>query len=85
MRAVRWREPACSGPQAAPYRLLAVRVIDQALRDLTRAGRSSADHESARAFLDGSSMLYHWCEIADLDPARTIAHAKSLLAARVRS
>jgi hypothetical protein len=30
-------------------------------------------------FLAGSSMLYHWCEVADLDPARMMARARKLL------
>ena len=79
MRSVTWREPRFGGPDGAPYRHLAVRVIDQAFRDLAGPGPSLADQESAREFLAGSSMLHHWCEIADLDPARTVAVAKELM------
>lgn len=74
------RHPASSGSKGTPYRHLAVRVIDQAFRDLARPAGSPADQASARAFLAGSSMLYHWCEVADLDPAWMLARARKLMA-----
>ena len=51
-----------------PYRRLAVRVIEQALRDLAGRAESSHDRDSARAFLSGSPMLSMWCEVAEIDP-----------------
>lgn len=62
----------------AGCRHLAVRVIEQAFRDLSGAVGSNADQESARAFLAGSSMLYRWCEIANVSAAWTIARARAL-------
>jgi hypothetical protein len=64
----------------AGCRHLAVRVIEQAFRDLSGPG-SLADQESARAFLSGSRMFYRWCEMASVSPARTIARARRLEAA----
>jgi hypothetical protein len=64
----------------AGCRHLAVRVIEQAFRDLSGPG-VRADQESARAFLSGSRMFYRWCELANLSPARTIAQARELEAA----
>lgn len=61
-------------------RHLATRVIHQAFRDLAKSAGSSDDQESARAFLSGSSMLTHWCAVAQVDPYRMIAHAKHLTA-----
>ncbi len=61
-----------------PYRHLAVRVIDQALRDLTRPAESRTDRESARAFLAGSPMLCHWCEVAEIDPRWLVIHLRKL-------
>jgi len=80
MRGVSWRQPASSGSEGTPYRHLAVRVIDQAFRDLASPTGSPADQESAREFLAGSSMFYHWCEIADLDAAWMVARARKLMA-----
>lgn len=68
------------GSAACPYRHLAVRVIDQALRDLANPAGLAADRQSAQAFLSGSSMLRHWCEVAHLDPARIVARAAELAA-----
>jgi hypothetical protein len=72
------RSSGSAGPDGAPYRHLAVRVIDQALKDLTGPAGARADRESARAFLAGSSMLLHWCEVADLDPTWMVARARAL-------
>lgn len=80
MRRAAWREPA-SRAEGAPYRHLAVRVIDQAFRDLAIPTGSAAGQESAREFLAGNSMLYHWCEVADLDPMWLVARARRLIAA----
>jgi hypothetical protein len=60
-------------------RHLAIRVIDQAFRDLAAPAGLPADQESARVFLAGSSMLDYWCELADLDPAFVVAHARKLM------
>ena len=62
----------------AGCRHLAVRVIEQAFRDLSGSVGSRADQESARAFLAGSWMLYRWCEIANVSAARTMARASTL-------
>lgn len=72
------RPTASLGSAACPYRHLAVRVIDQALRDLANPAGLAADRQSAQAFLSGSSMLRHWCEVAHLDPARIVARAAEL-------
>jgi len=63
------RRPSLRGELLAPYRLLASRVIALAVRDLVTYGQSVAERDSARAFLSGSRMLTHWCELADIDPA----------------
>lgn len=52
----------------APYRTLALRVISLAVRDLITPGHSSAERDTARAFLSGSRMLTHWCKLAGVDP-----------------
>jgi hypothetical protein len=83
MRRVAWREPA-SRAEGAPYRHLAVRVIDQAFRDLAIPTGSAAGQESAREFLAGNSMLYHWCEVADLNPVWLVARARKLMASSDR-
>ena len=62
----------------AGYRHLALRVIDQAFRDLAGSAATGADQESARTFLAGSRMLYRWCEIANVSAAVTIARATEL-------
>jgi hypothetical protein len=80
MRGLSSGQPSSSGSEGAPYRHLAVRVIDQAFRDLANPIGSIADQESARVFLAGSSMFYHWCEVADLDPAWMVARARKLMA-----
>jgi len=65
-----------------PWRHLALRVIAQAVHDLDAPGSSAADHESARAFLEGSWMLRHWCRVADLDPAWAVDRARHLIESR---
>ena len=65
-----------TGPTESGCRHLAVRVIEQAFRDLTSAVGSHADQESARRFLAGSPMLSRWCEIATLSAAGTMARAR---------
>jgi hypothetical protein len=67
-------------PDGGPCRHLAVRVIELAFRDLASSGLRS-NQESARLFLAGSSMLDHWCAVADLDPAWMIARANQLTTA----
>ena len=66
------------GSGEAPCRYLALRVIEQAFRDLTSSDGRRADHESARAFLAGSPVLYRWCEIANVSAATIIARATTL-------
>ena len=58
-----------------PYRHLAVHVLARALRDLLKPG-SPVDRESARLFLVGSPMLFHWCRVASIDPGLVTSHAK---------
>jgi hypothetical protein len=84
MRRMTWREPAFRA-EGAPYRHLAVRVIDQAFRDLAIPTGSAAGQESAREFLAGNSMLYYWCEVADLNPVWLVARARRLMAASAES
>ena len=67
-----------------PYRHLAVRVIAQAWRDLFES-KAGSDHESARAFLCGSAMLAHWCELAELDPRAVRARVNRFIARRPRA
>ena len=57
------------------YRRLALSVIQRAFKDLTTPLCRDDDRDSARAFLSGSDMLLHWCDVAALDPARVIARA----------
>jgi hypothetical protein len=64
-----------------PYRQLALRVIDLALRDAS-GPTGSADRASARAFLSGSRMLAHWCEVAEVDPRWMAARAGIAMAHR---
>ena len=68
-------------PESGPCRHLAVRVIELAFRDLASSAGLSGHQESARVFLAGSSMLHHWCAVADLDPAWMIARANRLTTA----
>lgn len=73
--------PVTPDPDGGPCRHLAVRVIELAFRDLASSAGLSRHHESARVFLAGSSMLDHWCAVADLDPAWMIARANRLTTA----
>ena len=61
-----------------PYRQLAIRVLLRALRDVVGPNGASADRESARIFLNGSSMLLHWCHVAALDPTVVASLAEKL-------
>jgi hypothetical protein len=60
------------------YRRLAMRVIERAFRDVTPQGCSAQERRTAREFLAGSVMLFHWCRVAMLDPRRVIASALAL-------
>lgn len=80
MKHVAWRQSSSSASEGAPYRYLAVRVIEQAFRDLASPAGSAAGPESAREFLAGTSMLQHWCEVADLNPEWLVARARKLIA-----
>lgn len=84
MRRVAWRQPPSTDAEGSPYRHLAVRVIDQAFRDLASPAGSAAGPESARQFLAGTSMLHHWCEVADLNPEWLVARARKLMASSDR-
>jgi hypothetical protein len=55
------------------YRRLAIRVIELAFRDLDCA--SPDLRRSAREFLTGHPLLFLWCDLADIRPARVIARA----------
>ena len=79
MKYVTIREPSREG---AACRHLAVRVIEQAVRDLSASGASDADRESARGFLSGSPMLYRWCEVANVNAAWMVGRATRLMALR---
>jgi hypothetical protein len=72
----------CQGDDAGlvPYRHLAMHVLARALRDLSNAAGSATDRESARLFLAGSPMLFHWCRVAALDPRLVTRHAARLTA-----
>lgn len=76
------RSPVAAREALAPYRLLASRVIGLAMRDLMTCGRTSEDGNSARAFLSGSPMFTHWCEVAELDPAVVRARVRRVVAQR---
>ena len=80
MRGAASRQPVSPDRAGAPYRYLALRVIDQAFRDLASPGGSREDQESARVFLSGSEIFRHWCEVADVDPAWMVARAKKHMA-----
>ena len=80
MKAVQQDPAQCSDDGC---RHLAIRVIEQAFRDLSGVVGSRADQESARAFLAGSWMLHRWCEIANINAAWMMARAKRLQGDRV--
>lgn len=69
--------------QSEACRHLALRVILQAVRDLSGVAASPADQESARTFLSGSPTFYQWCEFANLNAAHTVARATKLMAGRL--
>lgn len=60
------------------YQRLAIRVIQLALRDLNCA--SPELRQSARVFLGGDPLLFLWCDLADIGPARVMARAGSVQA-----
>ena len=64
---------------AAAHRLLAARVIDQAVRDVRNPNGMPIDSASARLFLSGSPMLSYWCEIAEIDLNCVIDRARTLM------
>lgn len=66
-----------------PYRHLAIQVIDRAFRDVTSATGSVADRESARLFFEDSTMLFHWCRVAAVDPHWMADRAAKLTAQRI--
>ena len=66
------------GEAAVMYRRLAVHVIERAFKDITASTCPSGDRQSAREFLAGSRMLFHWCRVASLDPHRVMARAATL-------
>lgn len=68
----------CVEASLRPYRHLAIRVLERALRDVANPGGSSANRDSARMFLAGSSMLLYWCRVAALDPSCVVKHAENL-------
>ena len=67
-----------------PYRQLAIRVLLSALRDAAGDGGSTANRDSARAFLSDSSMFLHWCRVAALDPHSFAGHAEKLIVKHLR-
>ena len=81
MRRLSPHRAATADPDGGPCRRLAVRIIVQAFRDLASPAGLRCHQESARVFLAGSSMLDHWCAVADLDPASMIARANQLTTA----
>jgi hypothetical protein len=76
MKDMTLQQPICS---EAACRHLAVRVLQQAVRDLSGASASRADQQSARTFLSGSPMLYRWCQVANLNASRMVARAAKLM------
>lgn len=55
------------------YQRLAIRVIQQALRDLNSP--SPGLRQSAQIFLGGHPLLALWCDLADIGPALVMARA----------
>jgi hypothetical protein len=82
MRRLSSRQAITADWEGSPCRHLAARIIEQAFRDLVSPVGSRCDQESARVFLSGSSMLSHWCAVADLDPAWLVARAAKLTTAQ---
>jgi hypothetical protein len=58
------------------YQRLAIRVIQQALRDLDCASPNL--RETAHVFLAGNPLLFLWCDVADIGPARVMARAAQM-------
>ena len=75
-------ERVVDAPFMVPYRHLAIRVLASALRDISDPARSPTDRESARLFFAGSTMLFHWCRVAAVDPHRIVHHVATLTGAR---
>jgi hypothetical protein len=78
MRRLSSRQAITAVWEGSSCRLLAARIVQQAFRDLASPAGSRSDQESARVFLSGSSMLSHWCAVADLDPVWLVARAAKL-------
>jgi hypothetical protein len=60
------------------YKRLAACVIQRAFKDVMTPACAAGDRRSARLFLGGSRMLFHWCSVADLDPRRVMATARTI-------
>ena len=56
-----------TGPE--PHQEIAAAVIERALLDATDPHLRHTVRAGALAFLAGSEMFGHWCEVAGLDPA----------------
>jgi hypothetical protein len=82
MRRLSSRQPITTDWEGSSCRHLAARIIQQAFRDLASPAGSRCDQESARVFLSGSSMLNHWCAVADIDPVWMVARAAKLATAQ---
>jgi hypothetical protein len=74
------QDVSASNEYIRPYRLLAMGVVVRAMLDLLNPGGSAGDRESAQVFLQGSSMLFHWCHVAALDPWCVVTRAEKLTA-----
>ena len=61
--------------ETVTYRRLAMQVIQRAFKDIEAPACPPDDRKSARDFLAGSPMLFHWCHVAELDPRRVMARA----------
>ncbi len=72
--AVPERDRGGVGDGLTPYRRLAMHVLVRALLDLSNPAASPGDRESARRFLTGSPMLFHWCRVAAVDPRLVARH-----------
>ena len=82
MRRLSSRQAVTVDWEGSSCRHLAARIIQQAFQDLATPARSRCDQESARVFLSGSSMLNHWCAVANLDPVWMVARAAKLTSAQ---
>ena len=70
------------GEAAALYRRLALHVIKLAFKDIAASTCPPGHRRSAREFLAGSRMFFHWCRVASLDPYRVMARAAALARSR---